>query len=162
MKTIRDLATPPAHLVGRVERIVVRGRPREVQSTIALAGIGLVDDRLGQQGEAELSTRQVTLIQHEHLAVIAQLAQVPAVEALDLRRNLVIAGINLLALRNQRVRVGEAVLEIVGPCAPCSRMEESIGPGAYAAMRGHGGMTARVAVGGAIRVGDAVRWQPPD
>jgi len=166
MKTIRDLATPPAHLVGRVERIVVRGRPRErareVQSTMALAAVGLADDRLGVQGETELSTRQVTLIQHEHLPVIAQLAQVPAVDALDLRRNLVISGINLLALRNQRVRVGEAVLEIVGPCAPCSRMEESIGPGAYAAMRGHGGMTARVVVGGAIRVGDAVRWQPPD
>ncbi len=28
-----------------------------------LAGIGLADDRLGQRGDAELSSRQVTLIQ---------------------------------------------------------------------------------------------------
>jgi MOSC domain-containing protein YiiM len=161
MRTVRDLATPPAHCVGRVECIVVRGRPRDraraVAGTTALAGIGLADDRLGQQGESELSTRQVTLIQHEHLDVIARLAQVPAVDPLVLRRNLVISGINLLALRNQRVQVGEAVLEIVGPCAPCSRMEDEIGAGGYAAMRGHGGMTARVLEGGAIRVADAVR-----
>lgn len=65
--------------------------------------------------------------------------------------------INLLALRNARVRVGGALLEIVGPCAPCSRMEEEVGPGAYAAMRGHGGMTARIVESGAISVGDEVR-----
>ena len=160
MKTIRDLNTPP-HIEGRVEAIIVRGSPRDparrIDSTIAVAGVGLADDRLGQRGEAELSTRQVTLIQQEHLAVIAQLARVDEVNAANLRRNLVVSGINLLALKNARLRVGEAVLEIVGPCQPCSRMEETIGPGGYAAMRGHGGMTARVISGGAIRVGDAVR-----
>jgi MOSC domain-containing protein YiiM len=160
MKTIRDLNTP-AHVDGRVETVIVRGSPHEparrVAATVALAGIGLADDRLGQRGEAELATRQVTLIQAEHLAVIAQLARVGSVDAVGLRRNLVISGINLLALKTARLHVGDALLEIVGPCQPCSRMEETIGPGGYAAMRGHGGMTARVLAGGPIRVGDSVR-----
>ena len=96
MKTIRELNAPP-HIAGRVEAIVVRGSPREparrIAATTAVAGIGLADDRLGQRGEAELSTRQVTLIQHEHLPVMAQLAHVSAVDAVALRRNLVVSGI---------------------------------------------------------------------
>jgi MOSC domain-containing protein YiiM len=120
---------------------------------------GLADDRLGQRAEAELSTRQGTLIQAEHLRVIAQLARVDQVDPAGLQRNLVVSGINLLALRNARLRVGGALLEVVGPCQPCSRMEETIGPGGYAAMPGHGGMTVRVIVGGPISVGDAVRAQ---
>jgi MOSC domain-containing protein YiiM len=161
MKTIRDLNAPP-HVEGRVEAIVVRSASREpahrIEATTAIAGVGLADDRLGRRGEPELTTRQVTLIQQEHLGVIAQLARVDAVDPVALRRNLVVSGINLLALKNARVHVGAALLEIVGPCAPCSRMEdEAIGPGGYAAMRGHGGMTARVIEGGAIKVGDAVK-----
>jgi len=163
MKTIRDLHRPP-HIDGRVELIIVRASPREaartVGSTTALAGIGLAHDRLGQRGEAELSTRQVTLIQAEHLDVIARLARVERVDPVGLRRNLVVSGINLLALKNARLQVGEAVLEVVGPCQPCSRMEETIGPGGYAAMRGHGGMTARVLATGAVEVGSAVRALP--
>lgn len=160
MKTLRDLMTPPAHIQGRLEAIIVRGQPREraraIEQTQALAGIGLADDRLGQRGEAELSTRQVTLIQQEHLPLIAAFARSGPLDPVDLRRNLVVSGINLLSLKKARLRVGEAVIEIVGPCAPCSRMEEVIGPGGYAAMRGHGGMTARILEGGALRVGDVV------
>lgn len=143
----------PPHVTGRAEVIVVRGDPRHparcIDTTRALAGIGLADDRLGRRGEAELSTRQVTLIQHEHLPVIAALAGVATVDAGALRRNLVVSGINLLALKNARLRVGEALLEIVGPCHPCSRMEEAVGPGGYAAMRGHGGMSGWPQVPGA-------------
>ncbi|CAM3785092.1 MOSC domain-containing protein [Roseateles saccharophilus] len=161
MKTIRDLNTPPAHIQGRLEAIIVRGAPREparrVEQTQALAGIGLADDRLGRRGEAELSTRQVTLIQQEHLPLIAAFARSAPVDPVGLRRNLVVSGINLLSLKNQTLRVGEALLQIVGPCAPCSRMEEVVGPGGYAAMRGHGGMTARILEGGLLRVGDVVR-----
>lgn len=93
----------------------------------------------------------MTLIQHEHLPVIAQLARVPAVDPVSLRRNLVVSGINLLALKNARLRVGLALLELVGPCHPCSRMEEAVG---------HGGMTARVLEDGAIAIGDAVQALP--
>jgi MOSC domain-containing protein YiiM len=160
MKTIAELTAPP-NLAGRLEMIVVRGESRaparHIESTTAIAGVGLADDRLGLQGTAELSTRQATFIQLEHMPVIAQLARVARVDPVGLRRNLVISGVNLLALKNARLQIGEAVFEIVGPCQPCSRMEEVIGPGGYAAMRGHGGMTARVLESGGIRVGDAVR-----
>lgn len=117
MNTIRDLNAPP-HVIGRVEAIIVRSSPRDaarsIAATEALAGIGLADDRLGKRGEAELSTRQVTLIQAEDLPVIA-LAGVAAVDPVRLRCNIVVSGINLLALRNAKVRVGDAVLEVVGP-----------------------------------------------
>jgi len=160
MQSIHDLRSPQI-LEGRVDAIIVRGAPRlparMIDATDAIAGIGLADDRLGKQGEADLSTRQVTAIQAEHLPVIAQLARTTRVDPVALRRNLVISGINLLALKNAKLQVGAAVIELVGPCHPCSRMEEAIGKGGYAAMRGHGGMTARVIKSGEIRTGDIVR-----
>lgn len=112
MKTIRDLSAPP-HVVGRVDAIIVRGAScepaRRVAATAALARVGLAGDLLGQRGEAELSTRQVTLIQSEHLSVIARLSLVANVDPVGLRRNLVVSGINLLPLKNARLRVGDAL-----------------------------------------------------
>jgi len=69
----------------------------------------------------------------------------------------VVAGINLLALKDCRFAIGAALLEWSGECHPCSRMEEILGPGGYHAVRHHGGITARVLEGGAIRIGDPVR-----
>lgn len=103
------------------------------------------------------SKRQVTLIQFEHLAVVASLLGRAEVDPKVLRRNLAVSGINLLALKDRRFRVGEVILAGSGTCEPCSRMEENLGPGGYQAMRGHGGITARVLEGGTIHVGDIVR-----
>jgi MOSC domain-containing protein YiiM len=76
-----------------------------------------------------------------------------------LRRNLVIAGINVSVLKDQRFTIGEVLLEGTGPCVPCSRMETNLGPGGYNAMRGHGGINARIVTSGTIRLGDAVQWR---
>lgn len=100
--------------------------------------------------------RQVTLIQSEHLAVVSALLGY-TVEPHTLRRNLLISGINLLALKGQWLKIGDTVmLEITGACHPCSRMEESLGAGGFNVMRGHGGMTATIVGGGVIRKGDPV------
>jgi MOSC domain-containing protein YiiM len=98
----------------------------------------------------------VTLIQYEHLAVIASLVGRPLVQPQWLRRNVAVGGVNLLALKGRQFRVGEAILEGTGTCDPCSRMEEALGPGGLNAMRGYGGLTARVLTEGVIRVGDAI------
>lgn len=100
--------------------------------------------------------RQVTLIQAEHLSVIAALANRPDLDPSLLRRNLVVSGINLLALKDRCFRIGGVLLLGTGVCAPCSRMEAALGPGGFNAMRGHGGITATVIAGGAIAIGEAV------
>ncbi len=100
--------------------------------------------------------RQITLINAEHLVAIASMLGRPEVSPGLLRRNIVVKGINLLALKDKTFRIGQAVLETTGECHPCSRMEENLGPGGYNAVRGHGGITARVVEAGMIRVGDRV------
>lgn len=108
----------------------------------------------GDHGRA--GKRAVTLIQAEHLPVIAALCGRHAVTPDIVRRNLVVSGINLTALREHGLRIGGVDLRITVPCAPCSRMERVLGQGGYNAMRGHGGWCAEVLTPGAIRVSDPV------
>ena len=124
----------------------------EVDEVFVRVGTGLDGDRHAQSGRGK---RQVTLIQVEHLAVVQALTG-KEVAFRDLRRNLAVSGINVWALKDRIFRVGEALLEGTGPCAPCNRMEENLGPGGYNAMRGHGGITARVLEEGWVRRGDPV------
>jgi MOSC domain-containing protein YiiM len=148
------MATLPQ--AGRVEWIGVRPRRDvamdEADEVVAETGAGLVGDRY-KSGSGK---RGVTLIQAEHLPVIAALSGHAAVQPATLRRNLVVSGVPLVALKGRRFRVGEVVLEGTDSCDPCSRMEAALGPGGFNAMRGHGGLCARILQGGTIRRGDTV------
>ena len=159
---------------GRVEAIVLRpGRESPavaVASALALVDRGLEGDRSAARPASRRggSKRQVTLIQAEHLPLINAWTG-RDVAASDLRRNLVVSGLNLLAQLSLfadqplQVRIGADVrLVITGPCDPCSKMETLLGPGGYNAMRGHGGTTARVIHGGLLSVGDAVVVEPAE
>jgi MOSC domain-containing protein YiiM len=149
--------------IGRVEWIGLRPVRREplhaVESVEAQPGRGLTGDHF--RGSAS-SARQVTLIQHEHLDVVARLLRRERLDPALLRRNLVVSGVNLEALRGACFRIGAALLRGSGACHPCSRMEEALGPGGHAALRGHGGITARVLESGRIRIGDEVRFVSVD
>lgn len=151
----RLLATLPQR--GRLEWIGLRPArgepPRAVESVDAGPGTGLAGDRF--RG-TERSKRQVTLIQAEHLVAVGSMLGHGPVDPALTRRNLVVSGINLYALRNATFRIGDVLLEGTGPCAPCAKMESALGPGGFNAMRGHGGITARVLEGGRIAVGDPV------
>ncbi len=114
---------------------------------------GIVGDRFAGKAGAK---RQVTLIQQEHLAVIGAILRREAIDPAILRRNIVVSGINLLALKGKRFSIGGVILLASGNCHPCSKMETALGPGGYNAMRGHGGLTATVVQPGKIRIGDSV------
>ena len=142
--------------VGKVEWIGLRPTRRETMKVVSQVQadekVGLVGDRYaGSSGK-----RQVTLIQHEHLAVIASLLGMPRCDPALLRRNIVVSGLNILALKDKQFRVGGALLEYTGLCHPCSFMEEVFGAGGYNAIRGHGGITARVLQSSLISVGSEV------
>src|SRR5690606_13565230 len=141
---------------GRVEWIGLRPARgvamREVESAEAAVGAGLAGDRYkGGSGK-----RDVTLIQAEHLPVIAALAGHAALAPATLRRCRVVAGSPVGARMGRRFRRGEVVLEGAGRCGPGWRMEEGLGRRGFNARRGHGGLWARIVSGGTLRVGDAV------
>jgi len=128
--------------------------PMVAMETITLTlGQGVADDHYAS---ATQGARQVTVIPAEHLAAVASYLGQDSVSPELLRRNVVVRGINLAALKGRRFRLGGAVLESSGECHPCSKMERLLGSGGYNAVRGHGGITARVLEGGEVRLGDLI------
>jgi MOSC domain-containing protein YiiM len=148
---------------GRLEWIGVRPERRapivELAEAEARVERGLTGD---YRARSPGSRRQVTLIQHEHLAVVAKLLGHATADPALARRNLAVSGINVLALKDEVFAIGDVVFQGTGVCAPCSKMEKYYGEGGYNALRGHGGITALVVVGGVIRRGDDVRRVAPD
>lgn len=137
---------------GRIDWIGLRPGRREPM--LAVDGAMLTEE--GLEGDhARAGMRALTLIQAEHLPVIAALVGGPAPPE-ALRRNILVSRINLGALKGAILKLGAARVEITGPRHPCSRMEETLGPGGYNAVRGHGGWCARVVTSGRIALGDEV------
>ncbi|NQD91754.1 MOSC domain-containing protein [Pseudomonas sp. CrR25] len=141
-------------------RPVARGAMLALEAVEARRDAGLTGDH-SRPGPRNM--RQVTLIQWEHLAVIAALLGHSNEQPLPpeaLRRNIAVSGINLFSLKGRRFRIGQALLETTGWCQPCTRLEERLGLGTFQAVRGHGGITARVLQDGIIRLNDELCVEP--
>ena len=146
---------------GKVDWIGISSGPRseiKTQDTVRIVTGGVEGDHHCRP--TRQSKRQVTLIQAEHIPVVETILGRGKIDPLLLRRNLVVSGINLAALKYQTFQIGTAVLEGSGNCPPCSRMEENLGPGGYAAMLAHGGITAVVVSEGVVSLGDVVSALP--
>lgn len=161
---IEDL--PPGELCWVGVRPARKAPMVELDSVQALAGSGLEGDHRTENTLG--SGRQVTLISEEYIGQIAHflsLSRGPeaaaAVHPLLLRRNLVIKGMNLDALRYQQFSIGGAIFEAGALCHPCLRMEALLGKGGIAAMMGHGGLCLKVIQSGHITVGDTVCLHHP-
>jgi len=77
------------------------------------------------------------------------------------REQVTVRGIVLADLAAaSRLRVGTAVLEAGGMCAPCERMNE-IQPGLRTELQGRRGRFFRIVEAGGFAVGDAITILPP-
>ena len=142
-----------------IEWIGVRPQRREplvaVTEAEAVADLGLRGDH--RMGKTPGSGRQVTFISREFVAQIEQHLGTSDLDPAVLRRNIVVSGINLNALRRQQFWFGGALFEATQLCHPCARMEAELGPGGVVAMMGYGGLCAKVLQTGQIAIGDSLR-----
>lgn len=142
---------------GTIEWIGLRAQRQRTIQRVERAELvldhGLVGDKAGQRAGGK---RQVTLIQAEYFPVLQSFLGKDRITPDALRRNIVVSGINLSILLRHSLKINDAILEITGNCAPCSKMEKELGFGGFNAMRNHGGVNAMVTQGGMIQIGDCV------
>ncbi|MGB0035886.1 MAG: MOSC domain-containing protein [Candidatus Acidiferrales bacterium] len=95
------------------------------------------------------SSRQVSLMDSETLGRLV-------IPAGAVKENITTQGVDFHTLKiAQRLRIGEALLQITGPCEPCSRMDE-IRMGLQEELRGQRGWLCRVIEPGKIRRGEGI------
>jgi MOSC domain-containing protein YiiM len=118
---------------------------QQAREVAAVTDRGLDGCRHGRPG-----SRQVLLIDSETLE---EFRLAPG----QVKENITTRGLDLSGLvRGERLAIGDAVLEVTGPCDPCSRMDE-IRTGLQQALQGRRGILCRVVQGGRIRLGDGIR-----
>ncbi|SEH77327.1 MOSC domain-containing protein YiiM [Mycolicibacterium rutilum] len=127
---------------------------RSVEAVVAEAGVGLVGDRY--HGTKH---RHVTLQSQELLDRAAADLGRPFDQA-GTRRNVTVDAGEIPTRPGTRLLVGDVLLEVVRVSAPCRLLDDWIGPGAAAALRGRGGAACRLLSSGTIRLGDPVEVLP--
>jgi MOSC domain-containing protein YiiM len=146
--------------VASLQILDTRGKPpRAVSDVVALPGQGLAGDLHGKTKED--GKRQVLLMDTESLEALG-------LRPGDLRDQITLDLPGLQQLpAGTRLQVGEAELELTGPCEPCTHIGELLGKVDGEAFRetlvGRRGMLARVVSvsgEGRIRVGDPAHVLP--
>src|SRR5918994_689650 len=178
-----DITVPGYRKTSRKGRAILKGGPvmagfvqgiffapeggaqmKGVQAATALEGCGLEGDRYCA-GTGHWSrfggVCEVTFIAAEDLDDIERETG-GGVKNGEHRRKVVTRGISLKALRRgQRFRVGEVVFEYRGPRSVCRYIERLTEPGMTQALKGRGGICARVIETGTVRVADEIEILQP-
>jgi MOSC domain-containing protein YiiM len=137
--------------IAKARRLPVRA----VDSVVAEAGAGLVGDRY--HGTRH---RHVSIQSREYLdAAVAQLGR--DVDSGATRRNITVDAGEIPTRPGTRLTIGEVELEVVRVLAPCRLLDDDIGTGAAAALRGRAGSACRILRSGTIHVGDDVDVHVP-
>ncbi|MEV0128729.1 molybdenum cofactor biosysynthesis protein [Dactylosporangium sp. NPDC050688] len=145
---VQLLASPSHRYVGRPADGPLPAPPGELVDEIRIrAGLGVVGDRyFGKEAHRQAS---VTIIARELLPEGAGLAEV--------RRNIMVAGLAVDDLAGAVLALdsgdGPVRLRVRRAAHPCAWMDVTVGPGAWKALRGKGGVRCEPLDDGVLRVG---------
>ncbi len=147
--TIHHIFTSPEHHYFTREKFDVGSAPTTEHNSIELLnGHGLKGDRF------EFSKYPITLFSLE----VAQEVCSELNLELDIklfRRNIIVSGVHLNSLIGKRFKIGDVEFEGLAHCSPCTWMNAVMKKGAYASMRGRGGLRVKVIDGGILFCGEA-------
>lgn len=132
--------------MGRLDHGVV-----EVPSVDCHAGRGLVGDRYYDYKPDYKG--QLTLFSEDVMEQLQDEFNIPELFPSRFRRNALVGGIDLNALIGKRFTLGEIELTGSEECTPCFWMDEAIAPGAFAWLKGRGGLRCRITRSGTLSAG---------
>lgn len=133
---------------GRLNHEVV-----EVDRVECVQGRGLVGDRYFDYKEDFKG--QISLMSMEAIEAVERDLGVTVADKSTFRRNVLVSGVDLTELVGLDFRIGDVELRGVEQCTPCFWMDEAIGPGAFDALEGRGGLRCRILKSGVLKVGTA-------
>ena len=155
-----DNAVAGIHVAGKA------GEPVQAVAQVnAVAGRGLEGDRYitesGTFSKPGKLDQHVTLIEREALEALEREYEF-RLEPGQSRRNIETRGVPLNHLVGRKFRVGEALLQGMRLCEPCSHLARLTDRRVLPGLVHRGGLRAQVLEGGAIRVGDRIEVAPPE
>jgi len=147
---IHNIFSSPEHNYFTREKFDVGDASTQEHKSIELEeGKGIKGDRF------EFSTYPVTLFSLEVAEAVCQELEL----ALDLklfRRNIIISGVHLNSLIGEEFTLGRVKFRGLAHCSPCPWMNAVFKKGAYALMRGRGGLRVEVLSAGSLESGKVV------
>jgi MOSC domain-containing protein YiiM len=120
-----------------------------VDQVECVAGQGLVGDRFF--GHKENYKGQVTFFAAEMYENLCEKLQVTDRDPSVFRRNILTRGADLNALIGKTFEIQGIRFEGMSECSPCYWMDQAFAPGAEEALKGHGGLRARILTTGTLQ-----------
>jgi MOSC domain-containing protein YiiM len=145
---VQLLASPVHRFEGRPGDGPAPAPPEEIVDHVEIrAGLGIVGDRY----YARPAHRDASI------TVIARESLPPGVDLVQVRRNILVAGLAVDDLVGAELSLdsgdGPVRLRVNRRANPCAWMDVTIGPGAWRALRGRGGIRCTPLDDGVLRVG---------
>lgn len=125
----------------------------EVPQIECIAGRGIRGDRFYDYRDDYKG--QITFFAHEVFEKLAAHFGLGNKSAGDLRRNVIVSGVNLNELIGREFSIQGVRLRGAAHCKPCYWMNQAVAPGAEEFLEGNGGLRAQLLTDGIIAVGDA-------